>query len=63
MAVVAASSPAAPTSASRRAGPPPPMSAIAEPALIAAPEAKTNGSSPRASCHTGMAVSAMSTAV
>jgi hypothetical protein len=63
MMVVEVSSPAAPTSASRRAGAPPPISASADPALMADPEAKTNGSSPRASCHTGMAVSAMSTAV
>src|SRR3954452_25145917 len=63
MMVVEASSPTAPTSARRRAGAPAPMSAIADPALNAPPEAKTNGSSPRASCHTGMAVSAMSTAV
>ena len=63
MSVVLVSSPTAPASARRRAGAPPPASASAEPALIAEPAANTNGSSWRASCHTGIAVSATSTAV
>ncbi len=66
MSRVFASSPTAPASIIRRAGPAAAAgvtSTAAAPALAAAPTANTNGSSRRASCQTGTAVSATSTAV
>ena len=61
----AAPSTSTPPAAIRRAGPgsSPANSSTAAPALAAAPAPKTNGSSWRASCHTGTAVSDSSTPV